>query len=112
MTNPLVFHFAVRSVMNTRVVAFEEVSPATVQRRSIWTTVLSCLLIVHAALLISEVLTGPGWLAWVECIVASLFGLVGLRERASEAEPKVAQQSAQDIAALVATPAPLPRRPI
>jgi hypothetical protein len=74
--------------MNTRVVAFEEVSPATVQRRSIWTTVLSCLLIVHAALLISEVLTGPGWLAWVECIVASLFGLVGLRERASEAEPR------------------------
>jgi hypothetical protein len=96
--------------MNTRVVAFEEVSPATVQRRSIWTTVFACLLIVHAALVLSEVLAGPTWLVWVECMVASVFGLVGLRERASEAEPQVAQQPAQGIATLVATPAPLPRR--
>jgi hypothetical protein len=91
--------------MNTRVVAFEEVSPAAVQRRSIWTTVFACLLIVHAALVLSEVLAGPTWLVWVECMVASVFGLVGLRE------PQVAQQPAQGIATLVATPAPLPRRP-
>jgi hypothetical protein len=97
--------------MNTRAVAFEEVSPGTVQRRSIWTTVFACLLIVHAALVLGEVLAGPAWVAWLECIVASLFGLVGLRERASEAEPQAAQQPAQGIAALVATPAPLPRRP-
>ena len=97
--------------MNTRAVAFEEVSPGTAPRRSIWTTVFACLLIVHAALVLSEVLAGPTWLAWVECIVASLFGLVGLRERATEVELETAQQPVQGIAALVATPAPMPRRP-
>lgn len=97
--------------MNTRVVAIEDAPYATVRRRSVWTTVFACMLIVHAALVLGEVLDGQMWLAWFECVVASLFGLVGLRERATETDAKTGDQPMQGIAALVATPQPLPRRP-
>jgi hypothetical protein len=64
-----------------------EVSADTRSHPFSWLSiVLPCALIVHAALVLGEVLEGPIWVAVIECLIASAAGLQRLREHAAQTE--------------------------
>jgi hypothetical protein len=74
------------------------------RQRSIWPTLIACLLILHASLVLSELLQGVAWLAWVECVVASMLGLSRLRETGSEPEVSFQTGAAVGLTSLAASP--------
>lgn len=59
-----------------------------------WPTLVAGLLIVHSAFILGEQLDLPRWVAFVECLLASLVGLQRLREHTAQAEdPALAASS-------------------
>ena len=87
-----------------RALALETPPARAVRTRSVWPTLIACLLILHASLVLSELLQGVTWLAWVECVVASLLGLSRLRETGSEAEAAPHAGSPVGLTSLAASP--------
>jgi hypothetical protein len=65
--------------------------------------VLLIVLILHAALVLGDVLEGPRWFALLECVAALLIGLKGLRELAS------GEESQSDVASFDPVAVPMAR---